>query len=179
MPVSIPKLSQMKKLFICLCLLMFYSFTYAQADSLPHVLIKRISGTKLYASELTNKNKPVLIAFWATWCKFCIAELSAISSQYKSWQDSTGVKLVAISTDAGVTEEYIKKFVERRNWSFEIYWDYKKTLKNSMEVQEIPHLMLVDAGGRIIWQKIGFNPGDETIIFAKLSELLLTQKIIK
>jgi cytochrome c biogenesis protein CcmG, thiol:disulfide interchange protein DsbE len=158
---------------------MFFSFAYAQADTLPHVLIKKINGTKLYASELPNKNKPVLIAFWATWCKFCIAELSAISSEYKSLQDSTGVKLVAISTDAGVTEEYIKKFAERRNWPFEIYWDYKKSLKNSMGVQEIPHLMLVDAGGRIIWQKIGFNPGDETIIFAKLSELLLTQKIIK
>lgn len=158
---------------------MFFSFAYAQADTLPHVLIKMINGTKLYASELPNKNKPVLIAFWATWCKFCIAELSAISSEYKSLQDSTGVKLVAISTDAGVTEEYIKKFAERRNWPFEIYWDYKKSLKNSMGVQEIPHLMLVDAGGRIIWQKIGFNPGDETIIFAKLSELLLTQKIIK
>ncbi|MBI3717552.1 MAG: TlpA family protein disulfide reductase [Sphingobacteriales bacterium] len=169
----------MKKLFICLCLLMFYSFTYAQADTLPHVLIKRSNGTKLYASELTNQGKPILISFWATWCKFCIAELSAISSQYKSWEDSTGVKLVAISTDAGVTEEYIKKFAERRNWSFEIYWDYKKSLKNSMGVQEIPHLMLVDAGGRIIWQKIGFNPGDETIILAKLKELLLTQKIIK
>ena len=158
---------------------MFFSFAYAQADTLPHVLIKKINGTKLYASELPNKNKPVLIAFWATWCKFCIAELSAISSEYKSLQDSTGVKLVAISTDAGVTEEYIKKFAERRNWPFEIYWDYKKSLKNSMGVQEIPHLMLVDAGGRIIWQKIGFNPGDETIIFAKLSELLLTQKINK
>lgn len=158
---------------------MFFSFAYAQADTLPHVLIKKINGTKLYASELPNKNKPVLIAFWATWCKFCIAELSAISSEYKSLQNSTGVKLVAISTDAGVTEEYIKKFAERRNWPFEIYWDYKKSLKNSMGVQEIPHLMLVDAGGRIIWQKIGFNPGDETIIFAKLSELLLTQKIIK
>lgn len=124
---------------------MFFSFAYAQADTLPHVLIKKINGTKLYASELPNKNKPVLIAFWATWCKFCIAELSAISSEYKSLQDSTGVKLVAISTDAGVTEEYIKKFAERRNWPFEIYWDYKKSLKNSMGVQEIPHLMLVDA----------------------------------
>ncbi|MBR2647908.1 MAG: TlpA family protein disulfide reductase [Sediminibacterium sp.] len=162
-----------------LVLVNVFLISYAQADTLPHVLIKKINGTKLYASELPNKNKPVLIAFWATWCKFCIAELSAISSEYKSLQDSTGVKLVAISTDAGVTEEYIKKFAERRNWPFEIYWDYKKSLKNSMGVQEIPHLMLVDAGGRIIWQKIGFNPGDETIIFAKLSELLLTQKIIK
>jgi len=179
MPVPIPIINQMKKIIICLCLLILYRQSFAQTDTLPHVLIKRSNGTKLYASELTNQGKPVLISFWATWCKFCIAELSAISSQYKSWQDSTGVKLVAISTDAGVTEEYIKKFAERGNWPFEIYWDYKKSLKNSMGVQEIPHLLLVDAGGRIIWQKIGFNPGDETIIFAKLKELLLTQKIIK
>ncbi len=169
----------MKKIIICLCLLILYRQSFAQTDTLPHVLIKRSNGTKLYASELTNQGKLILISFWATWCKFCIAELSAISSQYQSWQDSTGVKLVAISTDAGVTEEYIKKFAERRNWPFKIYWDYKKALKKSLGIEEIPHLFLVDPSGRIIWQKIGFNPGDETIIFAKLKELLLTQKIIK
>lgn len=169
----------MKKIIICLCLLILYRQGFAQTDTLPRVLIKRSNGTKLYASELTNQGKPILISFWATWCKFCIAELSAISSQYKSWQDSTGVKLVAISTDAGVTEEYIKKFAERRNWPFEIYWDYKKALKKSLGIEEIPHLLLVDASGSIVWQKIGFNPGDETIILAKLKELLLTQKIIK
>ncbi|WP_164064696.1 TlpA family protein disulfide reductase, partial [Serratia marcescens] len=77
------------------------------------------------------------------------------------WKDSTGIKLVAISTDEGVTEEYIKSFTERRNWPFEIYWDYKKAVKKSLGIEEIPHLLLVDNGGRIIWQKIGFNPGDE------------------
>ncbi len=156
-----------------MCLLLFYSFTYAQADTLQYKLIKRINGTKLYASELTNKNKPVLIAFWATWCKFCLAELSAISSQCQLWKDSTGIKLVAISTDEGVTEEYIKSFTERRNWPFEIYWDYKKAVKKTLGIEGIPHLLLVDSGGGIIWQKIGFNPGDETIIYAKLNELLL------
>lgn len=155
---------------------MFYSFANAQADTLPHVLIKKINGTKLYASELTNKNKPVLITFWATWCKFCIAELFAISSQYQTWQDSTGIKLVAISTDEGVTEEYIKDFAERRKWPFEIYWDYKKALKKFLSIEEIPHLLLIDRTGKIIWQKIGFNPGDETIIFAKLKEHLTIQK---
>jgi peroxiredoxin len=169
----------MKKIIICLCLLILYRQSSAQTDTLPHVLIKRSNGTKLYASELTNQDKPILISFWATWCKFCIAELSAISSQYPSWQDSTGVKLVAIPTDEGVTEEYIKKFAERRNWPFEIYWDYKKAVKKSLGIEEIPHLLLVDSGGKIIWQKIGFNPGDETIIFTKLKELLLIQKNIK
>lgn len=86
----------MKKIIICLRLLILYRQSFAQTDTLPHVLIKRSNGTKLYASELTNQGKLILISFWATWCKFCIAELSAISSQYQSWQDSTGVKLVAI-----------------------------------------------------------------------------------
>ena len=133
----------------------------------------------MYASELTNQGKPILISFWATWCKFCIAELSAISSQYKTWQDSTGIKLFAISTDEGVTEDYISNFAIRKKWPFEIYGDYKKSLKKSIGIEEVPYLLLVDERGSIIWRKIGFNSGDETIIFAKLKELLLTQKIIK
>lgn len=170
----------MKKTIIFLCLLMLCTtLGYAQQDTLPNVLIKRTNGTKLYASEITNQGKPMLISFWATWCKFCMAKLSAISSQYKQWQDTTGVKMFAISIDEGVTEEYIKRFAERRVWPFEVYIDYKKALSKAFKVQEIPHLMLLDGSGKIVWQKIGFDPGDEQEIFAKLKELLLNQKNIK
>lgn len=154
-----------------MCLLVLYRQSYSQTDTLPHVLIKRSNGTKLYASELTNKGKPILLSFWATWCKFCLAEFAAISAEYKKWQDSTGVKLFAVSTDAGVTEEYIKTFAERRAWPFEIYIDYKKALYNAFKLQEIPHLLLLDGSGKVVWQKTGFNPGDEKEIFIKLIEV--------
>lgn len=154
----------MKKLIIFICLLLLFIQAYAQINGLPKVLLRKLDGSKIYASELGNNGKPFIISFWATWCKFCLAELNTVSAIYGKWQEETGVKLIAISTDREPKEGFVKNFVERRKWPYEIYVDYKKGLCQHFMIQEIPHTMIVDSTGHILWQKIGFNPGDEAEI---------------
>lgn len=154
----------MKKLSIFVCLLLFITQAYAQNNSLPKVLLRKLDGTKVYASELVNNGKPFIISFWATWCKFCLTELNTVSTIYGKWQQETGVKLIAISTDQEPKEGFVKSFVEKRKWPYEIYLDYKKGLSQHFNIQEVPHTVIVDSTGHILWQKIGFNPGDEAEI---------------
>lgn len=161
----------MKKILICFCLIILYRYSYGQQDSLPHVLLKRINGTKIYASQLSDTSHFTVISFWATWCKFCVAELTAISKNYRHWKDSSGISFLAISVDEGITEDYIKSYIERRKWPFPILWDYKQSLKKSLAVQEIPYLIVINNNGKIVWKKTGFNPGDELLIYQKIQEL--------
>lgn len=154
----------MKKLSIFVCLLLLVIQVHAQNSSLPKVLLRKLDGTKIYASELSNNGKPFIISFWATWCKFCLAELNTVSTVYRKWQEETGAKLIAISTDQEPKEGFVKSFVEKRNWPYEIYIDYKKGLYQHFKIQEVPHTMIIDSTGHILWQKIGFNLGDEAEI---------------
>ena len=66
---------------------------------LPSVQLKDISGKPVDSATLSNDGKPFIISFWATWCKPCIRELSAIHDVYPDWVDETGVKVYAISID--------------------------------------------------------------------------------
>lgn len=154
----------MKKLIIFMCLLLFVIQSQAQTNGLPKVLLRKLDGTKIYASELGNHGKPFIINFWATWCKFCLAELNTVSPLYSKWQEETGVKPIAISTDREPKEGFVKNFVEKRKWPYEIFIDYKQRLYKHFKIQEVPHTMMVDSTGHILWQKIGFNPGDEAEI---------------
>lgn len=162
-----------------MCLLMFFIQAHAQQNSLPKILLRKPDGSKIYASEISNNGKPFIISFWATWCKFCIVELNTVSNLYGKWREETGLKLIAISTDQESNEGFIKSFVEKKKWPYEVYIDYKKALSQYFKIQEVPHTMIIDSVGQVLWQKIGFNPGDEAEIIQAYRQITSPNSINK
>ena len=89
-----------KQILTFLAVLLATTFSFSQESrSLPNVKVKTLAGDAFNISDLDNNNKPMVISFWATWCKPCKKELNNISEVYEDWQKETGVKLVAISID--------------------------------------------------------------------------------
>lgn len=55
-------------------------------DKVPSIMIKKLDGTKVNTMDvIKNDGKPIVISFWATWCKPCKKELDAISENYEDW----------------------------------------------------------------------------------------------
>src|SRR5215213_8293542 len=82
----------------------FFAFTsLAQSPSkgrnIPSVAVKTLKGETANTSSISNDGKPIIISFWATWCKPCIEEMNNIAEVYPEWQKETGVKVVAVSID--------------------------------------------------------------------------------
>ena len=69
--------------------------------ALPSVNLTDIHGNTIDTATLSNDGKPMIISFFATWCKPCMRELKAIHEVYPDWQDETGVRLIAVSIDEG------------------------------------------------------------------------------
>ncbi|MBO6026983.1 MAG: TlpA family protein disulfide reductase, partial [Bacteroidales bacterium] len=90
----------MKKLFILLfAVLAFTGLNAQQKSDLPNVTIKNLQGKDVNIAKLSNKGKPFVITFWATWCGPCIKEHNALDEVYQDWQDETGVKIYSVSVD--------------------------------------------------------------------------------
>ncbi|MGP1417239.1 MAG: TlpA family protein disulfide reductase, partial [Prevotella fusca] len=66
----------MNKLFLSLCLLMV-SFVAGAQERLPKVILKDIEGKTVQTDTISNNGKPLIIAFFATWCKPCNRELKS------------------------------------------------------------------------------------------------------
>lgn len=161
------------KLFPALILLLSLSFsTQAQEQPIPNIEIKDLIGNLINAGELNNDGKPMIISFWATWCKPCIRELNAINDQYVDWVEETGVKLVAISIDDSRNSARVKPFTKSQGWEYEIYIDENQELKRALNVNNIPHTFLVDGEGNIVWQHNGYNPGDEDHLYELIEKLI-------
>ncbi len=137
----------------------------AKARSLPAVDVKTTDGASVTTTSFSNQGKPIVICFWATWCKPCVEELNTISELYDDWKKETGVKIIAVSVDDAKTMNRVGPFVNGRNWDYEVYIDPNGDFRRAMNVNMPPHTFLLNGKGEIIWQHVSYTPGDEQKLY--------------
>lgn len=160
----------MKKML--LLALLFLGVQYASAQ-LPSVQLKDINGKTIDTATLSNDGKPFVISFFATWCKPCLRELRAINEYYADWQDETGMKLIAISTDEAQNVHKVKPLVDGEGFEYDVLLDSNQDLQRALGIQMIPYVMILDGDGNIIETRNGYTDGSENHIIEKIRELTL------
>lgn len=153
--------------FAIVCVLISIS-ALAQND-LPDTRIKSLAGTEFTFKAVCNttNDTALIVSFWATWCIPCIQELEVISEQYSERQKETPFKLIAISVDDSRTTSRVKPFVKGRGWPFEIYLDVNSDLKRALNINDVPHVLIIKQG-KIVYQHNGYVAGNEEVLFEKL-----------
>ena len=158
----------MKKILFTLCLLPVMLFSQ---KVLPSVEIKSLDNSNFNTSQFENNGNPIIISFWATWCKPCILELETINEVYEDWQEETGVKLIAISTDNIQKINDVKVKKDSDGWEYEVYIDSNRELARAMGVRPIPHTFLLDENKNIVWEHVGYALGDEEDLFDQVKKI--------
>ena len=160
----------MKKLLILMLVFVTAQIAFAQR-SLPKVDLKTMDNTTTSTAVFKNDGKPIVISFWATWCKPCVKELNTIAEEYEDWVDETGVKIIAISIDDTRNMSKVKPKVNAEMWEYEIYCDPNRDFARAMGVSSVPHTFLLNANKEIVWQHKGYVDGDEIELYEKIEEL--------
>lgn len=164
-----------KTLILSLAFAMFTMLSLQAQDlitnkELPSVNLKDMEGNLINTASFDNEGKPIVINFWATWCKPCVLELTTIQDEYKDWVEETGVKIIAISIDDARNSNKVAPFVNGRGWEYEVYIDENGDLKREMGVVNVPHTFLLNGKKEIIWDHNSFSPGDEDELFEQIKK---------
>lgn len=171
----------MRKLIILSSALFFTlsSLTIKAGDGgkIPAATVKTCEGTKTNTETFSNNGKPMIISFWATWCKPCKKELDAINEEYAELVKETGVKLIAISIDDARSCGKVVTDVKAKGWTYDVYIDENQDFKRAMNVNNVPHTFLVDGNGQIVWSHNSYAEGDEEKLFENVRKLAKGEKL--
>ncbi len=168
----------MKKTFLSIIATLLASLALAQNAKVPeNITIKTLDGKTVETSIIKNDGKPIIISFWATWCKPCNRELNAIKELYDDWQQETGVKLVAISIDDTRSASKVKPHVDGNGWEYEVYLDQNQDFKRAMNVVNVPHTFLINGNGEIVWQHTSYVDGSEEELFELVKKVANGEEI--
>lgn len=169
----------MKKLFVLstAIVLLFSAFITSDGDKIPSAMVKKLDGSTINTSTFSNNGKPIIISFWATWCKPCKKELDAINEEYAELVKETGVKLIAISIDDARSSGKVVTDVKVKGWTYEVYIDENQDFKRAMNVNNVPHTFLVNSDGQIVWSHNSYAEGDEEKLFENVRKLAKGEKL--
>ncbi len=108
---------------------------------------------------LTDKpdtnGKYLLIEFWATWCRQCRRAVPGINDIHRKFADELVV--IGISDEE---EQIVRKFRELKI-EYHVATDTLARMKNDLGVFGIPHCIIVEPDGYVVWEGFPLLKGHE------------------
>lgn len=131
----------------------------------PSFNLLDLDKDEVFLDSLLTKG-PVVLSFWATWCKPCLKELDAFNELELEFDSVT---FVAINEDGPRTQKKVPSFVKSRGWdSLLILIDSNRKAIELFQVEAIPHTFIIDTERNILYHHIGYRKGDEETVREKL-----------
>jgi peroxiredoxin len=138
-------------------------------NAAPEFTLLDLDGKSVSLSEKL-KTGPVLLDFWALWCKPCLKSLPA-TEQIKKDYAGRGLTVIAVNTDSPRTSAKVKPYVKSSGFTFDVLMDPNNTLQRLYRFYRIPQLFLISQDGKIAYSHLGYVPGAEKEVVAAIEKL--------
>ena len=127
------------------------SFLFAasmRGGNLMDLTLVDVDGKKVRLDQLAE-DKPLLLYFWATWCKPCRKTQPKVAALAKEYKDR--VKVVGINVGGLDSPEDIKKYLSRHRITYTMLIDHNDEAVKAYSVSAIPVVILLDETGKILF----------------------------
>jgi peroxiredoxin len=110
----------------------------------PEFRLKLLPGGEASLSQF--KGRPILVNFWATWCKPCRQEMPEIITAYQAHRAS-GLEVLAVNLSDQESMKDVRKFVAELQLPFPVLLDEKGKTRKQYGLITVPTSFFIDAKG--------------------------------
>jgi cytochrome c biogenesis protein CcmG, thiol:disulfide interchange protein DsbE len=123
----------------------------SRGDTAPTFETTRLDGTPVrFPADFAGR--PVVVRFWADWCKYCEGEMKDIEPIYQRHK-TQGIEVLAVN--AGQDRATASAFVAKLGISYPALLDEDAAIAKRYGVTGLPTTYFIDRQGKIAAKQIG------------------------
>jgi thiol-disulfide isomerase/thioredoxin len=144
----------------------------ARVDLVPDFELVTLDGRRLTSAQLAGK--VVLLDFWGTWCKPCVASIPHLRRlNRRSEMDPFVILSIASDSD----ESLLRTFVSENEMTWPQFFDQDRQVTNeTFQVASFPTYVVVDHEGVMIYRRSGWSESIAAEVEARVSRAIRAAK---
>lgn len=143
------------------------TFSVDIGGTAPDFSLKDLRGQTVSLSEF--RGKVVVIDFWATWCRPCLAAIPHLKGLHAAHHEQ-GVVILGVLYDQ-ISLSKIEQFVTETGINYMVLFGEDKVM-STYKIYQIPVTIVVDKEGTIRERLIGYSDENMKRLEKKVQELL-------
>ena len=157
---------------LCFVLLLAFALRVhaGEGATVPNFELKDIDGNTFRLADHLGRG-PIVIDFWATWCKPCLRQMPHLEALRKKYE-SRQLLVVAISVDESRSSSKVKSYVKTHGYGFRVPLDPNQDVFRKLGGRAMPHQVIVAPDGSRIAVHTGYREGDERELERHITEAL-------
>jgi peroxiredoxin len=121
-----------------------------EGEPAPEFTLADVDGNMVSLSDF--RGQPVMVNFWATWCKPCALEMPMFISTYEANKDD-GLVVLAINVQEAPDE--VKAHVDENDLALPVILDRDGQVSTIYRVRGLPSTFFIDSDGNLVEARRG------------------------
>lgn len=126
------------------------------------------AGKKIDLSK--EKDRILVVHFWATWCPPCVEEIPALSQFWEKYRDRTDIDLYAVSVDKDW--KTIETFAKKHPSAIPVFLDPSAATAKRFGTTQYPETYIVNRSGRVLFRLQGAVNWSDPEIRNRIEQIL-------
>jgi thiol-disulfide isomerase/thioredoxin len=118
----------------------------------PSFSVRSLDGRTLKLTDY--RGKPVVLDFWATWCKPCRASMPHLSDMQERYAER-GLVVVGLSVDDAAPED-VKRFADGLHVKFRVAMANDRMLDDYGPIRALPTTFFINRKGDVVRRVVGY-----------------------
>lgn len=151
-------------------LLIAVPLTASDGPGVPNWRARCADGARIEFHD-TLAEGPVVLSFWATWCKPCLRELPHLEKLQKKYDGR--VSVLAINIDETRSVNKVRPFLKSKGIDLRVPMDTSGDIRRLLQIgSAVPYVLVYDRHGNEVYSHTGYKDGDEQELEMQVRALL-------